>query len=495
MVTTRFTPLLDQTDTDEPLNDHPEPHNPSTHLVFLSFFAALGGFLSGYDTGIISGATLFITTTFALTPLKTSLIVSGVILGAILGSLLSTRLTDTLGRKKAIFLGSIIFILGAFIMALSPTWEVLLFGRIVAGAAIGLSAAVPIYIAELSPPAFRGRLVNITPFCITLGQLVSYLTAYSLSSRGDWRTMLGLAAVPALIQCVGVSAMPESPRYLVQIGRMREAMDVLKRVREGVEEEEIEAEVEAIRRSVGEVKREQLGIKEMWDVKEYRKGLIVAAGLHILQQFSGINTIMYYSATILRLAGFTTKSSAILFSTFIALSNCIGTLSATWIVDSLGRRKLLLWSMVPVFFMLICLSGAFRIAGVGGDIGGDDGDGGDGVGTGTSWIALGSLVVYVFAYAIGLGCVPWLVMSEIFPLEIRGKGAGFAIAANWISNLLISLTFLTVISLLTPSGAFVIYAVCVIAGWAFVHGYVPETKGKALEDTDVDGGGLALSGH
>ena len=267
--------------------DNPSPHKPSFHLLFLSFFAALGGFLAGYDTGIISGATLYITTEFNLSPFKTSLIVSGVILGAILGSLLSSRLTDTMGRKKVIFLGSIIFILGALVMALAPTWEVLLFGRIVAGAAIGLSAAVPVYIAELSPPAFRGRLVNITPFCITLGQLVSYLIAYSFSSRGDWRTMLGLAAVPAFIQCVGVSAMPESPRYLVQIGRVREAVGVLRRVREGLVEEDVAAEIEAIRKSVDEVKKEEVSVRDMWDVKEYRKSLIIAAGLHILQQFSG----------------------------------------------------------------------------------------------------------------------------------------------------------------------------------------------------------------
>lgn len=239
------------------------------------------------SSGIISGATLYIAEDFALTDFETELVVSGVIAGAIAGGLASGSMTDKFGRKYVILGASVVFVLGAFAMALAPGWGTLLMGRLVAGAAVGSGAAVPVYIAELSPPSIRGMLVNFNAFFITLGQFVSYLTAYAFSTTGNWRWMLGLAAVPAIIQFFGMSLMPMSPRYLVQKGRTREAYDVLATVRPSkTSNEEIEAEVEAIKKSLQNV-AEEVSAAEIWKDAEYRRVLIIAVGLQVLQQFSG----------------------------------------------------------------------------------------------------------------------------------------------------------------------------------------------------------------
>ncbi|TPX65926.1 hypothetical protein SpCBS45565_g04830 [Spizellomyces sp. 'palustris'] len=475
---------------------------PSTvRIVLLSSCAALGGFLGGYDTGIISGATLYIQDEFSLSNFETELIVSGVIAGAVAGGLAAGKMTDIWGRKYVIVGASIVFVVGAIIMSVAGGWGLLLVGRLIAGAAVGSGAAVPVYIAELSPPAIRGMLVNFNAFFIALGQLVSYLVAYALSdspddphSSGNWRLMLGLAAVPAVIQCFGMSLMPMSPRYLVQKGRTREAYDVLASVRPSkTTSEELESEVESIKQSLSHVV-DEVPFKEMLVNPEYRAALAIAVGLQVLQQFSGINTIMYYSATILRMAGFPSKSSAILFSTFIALANCFGSLTAMRLIDRTGRRWLLLTTLVGVAAGLIILSTTFHVLSSGA-VEGTVLATGDRVGqvSGVSWIALLSLVLYVFFYAIGLGCVPWIIISEIFPLEIRGKGAGVAIAANWFTNFVISITFLTITHLITPAGTFLIYAGAVIIGWVFVYIRVPETKGRCLED--IGGGSIVFAAH
>ncbi|KAJ3041032.1 hypothetical protein HDV00_009932 [Rhizophlyctis rosea] len=290
-------------DDDTPISHErpgPSPRNPTPsqitpRLLLLSSFAALNGFLAGYDTGIISGATLYVREAFQLSDVQTEFVVSSVTLGAILGSLLSTHLTDTQGRRLTILLASLIFTLGALLMSLAPTYHYLLLGRTIAGTAIGMGSAVPIYIAELSPPNIRGQIVNLTPFLITLGQFVSYLVAWGLSGSGNWRAMFGIAAVPSVVQfLVGVRYLPESPRFLVASGKKREAVGVLRGVRgvgmDGEDDEDVvddvRKEVDAISASIESTEKE-VSFWEMFRVTGYRKCVVIAAGLHVLQQFSG----------------------------------------------------------------------------------------------------------------------------------------------------------------------------------------------------------------
>ncbi|KAI9012855.1 general substrate transporter [Gaertneriomyces semiglobifer] len=456
-------------------------------IVMLSCCAALGGFLSGYDTGIISGATLYIQEDFALLDWQTELVVSGVIGGAILGGLAAGGMTDRFGRKPVIIVASAVFVLGALMMAIAPNWIFLLLGRVVAGAAVGSGSAVPVYIAELAPPHIRGALVNLNAFFIALGQLISYLIAYGLSESGNWRLMLGLAALPAALQFGAMFFMPASPRYLVQIGKPREAYHVLRKVRSGkATRHELEQEVESIKQSLQNVV-ENVPWFDMWRKADYRKPLIIAVGLQVLQQFSGINTIMYYSATILRKAHFPSKSSAILFSSFIALANVFGSCTAMSLIDRSGRRKLLLITMVGVVLGLSVLSASFQAL----EATTEKEEGDTSIGF-ASWSALCSLVSYVYCYAVGLGCVPWLLLSELFPLEIRGKGAGLSIAANWTTNFIISITFLSLTSSVGPASVFAFFAGVVCVGWIMVYAFVPETKGQRLEDI---GGAPVFVGH
>lgn len=234
-------------------------------------------------------------------------------------------------------------------------------------------------------------------------------------------------------------------------------------------------------------------MKQIFTTPAYRKMLIVAAGLQILQQLSGINTIMYYSATILQMAGFGSSATAILFSSFIGFANVVGTTIAMQLIDRSGRRPLLLVTIVGVFLSLIVLSTSFRILekgelskaanvteSVAGIVAGAGGEIHNKIAP-MSWVSLGSLIIYILFYATGLGCVPWTVLSEIFPLEVRGKGAGIAIAGNWSSNFIISMTFLTLTKVFSKSSTFLLYAVFVFFGWFFVYFKVPETKGKSLE--------------
>ncbi|TPX65181.1 hypothetical protein SpCBS45565_g05334 [Spizellomyces sp. 'palustris'] len=456
---------------------------PSPYVVALCSCAALGGFLSGYDAGIISGATLFISDAFQLTHFEIEIIVSGVIAGAVIGALFAGVLTDKWGRKPVILAAAVVFVMGAAMMGLAQSFGMLLLGRLVAGVGVGLSGGVvPVYVSEIAPADIRGALVSLNVFFITLGQLVSYLTAYSLSrpptNENNWRWMFGLAALPAIVQMAGIGYLPESPRYLVQTGHSKEALDVLMLVRRSsCTREELEDEVDAIQQSLNRAV-DTVKWQDLLFVDGYRRVMIVAIGLQVLQQLSGINTIMYYSATILTMAGFPTKESAILFSSFIALANCLATVLSMQLIDRTGRRPLLLRTLIGAIAGLVILSVSFRTPS------GNDEEhlrNADGAVSWGSWISLGSLVFYVAFYATGLGCVPWTIMSEILPQQIRGKGSGIAIASNWLCNFIVSMTFLSLTNLISPGGTFMLYALIVCAGWIFVYLRVPETKGRSLE--------------
>jgi sugar porter (SP) family MFS transporter len=365
--------------------------------------AALGGLLFGYDIGIISGALLFIEKVFPLTPFLTGVVVSSILLGAVIGAGASGALGDRLGRRKMVLVAALIFAAGAVGMALSPTVGVLIFFRIVAGLAVGAaSALVPTYISEISPTDMRGSLSSVFQLAITLGILLAYLVNFALAGAGAWRWMLGLAAVPAAVLFVGMYLVPETPRWLIKNEFMDEARAVLRRSRG---REDVEGEIGEVQ----QVEREesQTGVRELlspW----VRPMLIVGVGLAMLQQFSGINTIIYYAPTIIKNTGLG-DSASILATVGIGVVNVLFTLVAIWLIDRLGRKKLLLGGLSGMTLGTVLLGLGFALPSLSGIV---------------SWITLGAMLLYIASFAASFGPIVWVMLPEIFPLQARGSGVG-----------------------------------------------------------------------
>lgn len=425
----------------------------------ISVFAALAGLLFGYDTGIISGAILFIKKDFSLTAFQVEMIVSAVLLGALIGSGLSGRLTDLLGRRKVLIFTAITFIIGSLSTALAPSVHWLIIGRIILGVAIGVgSFTAPLYIAEIAPQRIRGMLVSLNQLAITIGIVFSYLVNYYFSVQGRWPWMLGLGVVPAAILLLGTLFLPESPRWMILKGWEHKARTILQRIRGSGN---INKEFEEIQQTV----KIEKGTHRLLLAKWVRPILFISLGLSFFQQVTGINTIIYYAPTILQIAGFKQAGGAILATLGIGIVNVLFTIVALPLIDKWGRRPLLLLGISGMFISLAMMGAAFYFPEF----------------TALRWVAVGSMVIYIASFAMSLGPIMWLIISEIFPLNIRGVGASLAISASWGFNMLVALTFLTLIELLGPSHTFWLYAFLCVLGGLFVYFVVPETKGCSLE--------------
>src|ERR671921_924860 len=324
------------------------------YVYVVASVAALGGLLFGYDTGVISGALLFIGEDFELTPFIEGFIVSSLLLGAMVGAGVSGALSDRLGRRTIILVAAVIFAVGAIGAALSQSVEVLIIFRFVLGLGVGTaSALVPSYISESAPTDIRGSLSSLFQLAITIGILVAYLVNAVFAPVGDWRWPLGLAVVPALVLLVGMYLMPETPRWLVSKGREAEARQVLERTRVG---EEIESEIEEIHR-VEEETREQAGYRELlapW----VRPMLVAGIGLAVFQQFVGINTVIYYAPTIIKSTGLANVAS-VLATVGIGVVNVLMTIVAILLIDRVGRKLLLFVGLAGMVVSLGIIGGAF----------------------------------------------------------------------------------------------------------------------------------------
>jgi len=436
-----------------------------TGFVFAAaVFAALGGLLFGYDTGVISGALIFIRTQFALTTFQQELVVSVVLVGAAIAALSGGRLADSFGRRAMLLVTALIFIAGALICAAAPSLNVLVIGRLIVGLGIGLATStVPIYISEVSPPQTRGWQVSLFQLAITVGILAAYLVDYALSGSGAWRWMLGLAVIPGATLGLGMIRMPESPRWLAEHGESQRAREVLRRIRGS---ENIDSEWREIQETLADT--QERGRFADLLTPAVRPALIIGVGLAIFQQVTGINTVIYYAPVIVQSAGISTASGAILATAGIGLVNVIMTIVAMWLIDHIGRRPLLLTGIAGMILSLAVLGYVFRMPS----------------GGALAWLAVITLMVYVASFAISLGPIFWLLIAEIYPLKVRGIAEGTAAGMNWSFNFLVSLTFLTLIQVLGPSWTFWMYAVLAIASWVFSYYLVPETKGRTLEEIE-----------
>jgi SP family galactose:H+ symporter-like MFS transporter len=425
--------------------------------------SALGGLLFGYDTGVISGAILFIRQDFALSDFSVEIVVSSVLFGALIGAAFGGELADRLGRRKAIILAAAIFALAAVLTASVPSVPWLILGRVLVGIAIGIaSITAPLYISEVAPAEMRGALVSLNQLAITIGIVVSYLVDYLLSDIQGWRYMLGLAAIPAIILGVGMLPLPDTPRWLVKNNKADKARAVLKRIRGKAN---VEDEVEEIQTSL---KKQATGRAELFNPL-VKPALMIGVFLAIFQQATGINTVIYYAPKIFQFAGIVSASSAIFATLTVGIVNVIMTIVAIFLLDRIGRRPLLLIGLVGMIFSLGLLSFTFYLPSLGGLIG---------------KLSVVGLMLYVGSFAIGLGPVFWLLVSEIYPLKVRGLAMGVASEANWGTNLVIALTFLTLIQLIGKSGTFLLYALIGVGACIFVYLLIPETKGRTLEEIE-----------
>jgi sugar porter (SP) family MFS transporter len=453
------------------LNSHAEwPHTPggSGRFVYLAAgCAALGGLLFGYDTGVISGAVIFVKKEFGLSTFPQELVVSMVLAGATIGALSGGRLADRFGRRMTLMGTALIFVAGAILCAAATSLSMLVFGRVVVGLGIGLaSTTVPVYISEVSPPHARGWQVSLFQLAITVGILAAYLVDYVYAEQEAWRWMLGLAVVPGLILGLGMLFMPESPRWLAKYQDQETARSVLARIRGTVL---VDAELCEILGSLAQ--SEEHG---RWaDIlgPAVRPALKVGVGLAVFQQVTGINTVIYYAPTIIQSAGISSASGAILATAGIGGVNVLMTIVAMWLIDRVGRRPLLLTGIAGMTVSLGILGFIFRSPADTGVV---------------AWVAVVTLMAYVAFFAISLGPIFWLLIAEIYPLRIRGIAEGTAASANWISNLVVSMTFLTLVEAMGPARTFWLYGILAIAAWIFSYYLVPETKGRSLEEIEQD---------
>jgi SP family galactose:H+ symporter-like MFS transporter len=426
--------------------------------------SALGGMLFGYDIGVISGAILFIKKDFSLSSGMEEIVVSSVLLGSLVGAVVGGILADRLGRRRLLILTALVFGLSAIGAALAPGTAWLLAARVVAGTAIGIASFVaPLYISEIAPVDIRGKLVSINQVALTSGIVISYVVDYAFAGSQAWRWMFALAVIPAAAFGIGLIFIPNSPRWLVDRGHADQARAVLKRIRRP---EQVDGELSEIQHSVAQ----QQGHWSELLSPLLRPAMIVGIGLAIAQQITGINTVIYYAPTIFRFAGLSSASVAILASVGVGVVNVVSTLVAMQLIDRIGRRPLLLVSLAGMSLSLFVLGLAFSLPQLSGSLG---------------WIAVASLMVYVGSFAVGLGPVFWLILSEIYPLRIRGRAMSVGTVGNWSANLLVALSFLTLTQVLGKPATFWLYGVVSIGAWFFAFFRVPETKGRSLEEIEA----------
>ena len=436
------------------------------YFYLIAAVAALGGLLFGYDTGVISAALLFIRQVMSLSPTMQGVVVAIALAGAAVGAAMAGQISDRIGRRRAILGAGLLFIAGAVIAAVAQNVTVLLIGRFLVGLAIGFASMLaPLYLAEISPARQRGAIVSLNQLCITGGILVSYLVGFALASAaGGWRWMLGLGALPGMILAAGMLFLPESPRWLAGHGRMQDAEAVLRHLRRTAD---VSDELNVLRTDLARQGRQLSRASELL-APRLRLPLIIGVGLAMFQQTTGINTVIYFAPTIFQSAGLSSAATSILATAGVGAVNVIMTIVSIRLIDQLGRRQLLLWSLCGMAVTLFVLSGSFH-AGMSGRL---------------AWVAVLSVAAYVGFFAIGLGPVFWLLIAEIFPLAVRGRAMSLATVANWSFNLIVAATFLDLVAALGSASAFLVYAILSVVAVVFVARLVPETKGRSLEQIE-----------
>jgi len=440
----------------------PKPRVNQGFLARISFIAALGGVLYGYDMGIIAAAVIFVKNSFALSTGMEELVVSIVLVGAMIGAMVGGAVADRIGRRATLVWAAGIFIAGSVLAPLSPNVATLIVARAIIGMGIGFtSVTAPVYVSELAPPQSRGMLIGLYQFALTMGIALADLVGYWLATREAWRLMFGIAVVPSLFFLGVILTVPESPRWLFAHSREKDAESVLLSYTDASGARQFLADI----REGLKTQMEQ-SWRALW-TPAVRGSLFIAVGLTVLQQVTGINTIIYYGPQIFELAGIASHSHSILATLLVAVVNVIATVVGIMLVDRVGRKPLLYVGVGGMTIALFALGFAFSHQ--------------TGLGASLGVIAIGCLVLYIACFAFSLGAIAWILVSEVFPLRVRGRGVAVATLFSGISNFAVSLTFLSLIKAVGSAYTFAIYGVLSIVTLVFVRFVVPETCGRELE--------------
>jgi MFS transporter, SP family, galactose:H+ symporter len=458
-------------------------------VIVIATIASTGGLLFGFDTGVISGALPFLKASWNLTTGQQEWITTAALIGAVSGAISSGRLTDIFGRKMVIIAAAIIFAAGALLTGAASSPGFLAASRIVIGIAIGVSSfTVPLYIAEISPTKSRGAFVSSFQLMITIGIVASYFSDLALSDESNpfsWRWMFYVGVFPAIILLTGMIFLPESPRFLIGKGKEEGGRKVLQMVEEP---DLVEVAIKKIKDDIKKDVENNVNWKEIFK-PWLRPAITIAIFIMFFQQFVGINTVIYYAPTIFIIAGFAGAKAAIAATVSVGILNVLTTILSMFLIDKIGRRKLYFFGLVGMSMSLLALGTFFLFK--------------DSLGESLKFIVVGSVLVYIFFFAISLGPLGWLIISEVFPLRVRGLGMSIGSLSNWFFNAIVTFTFLKLAWLFTtpgmeiinktaegsttdpnPAGAFFVYAIVAILGIIWGIRYIPETKGISLEEIE-----------
>jgi len=436
------------------------PQEGSVRYLYLpAAVAAIGGLLFGFDTAVINGAIVFLKRQFALTDAQTEFGASSLLLGCVFGATLAAFTSDRLGRKKLLLAAAALFTVSSIGTALALNLSEFVLARLLGGLAIGLASTLsPLYIAEISPARIRGLMVSVNQLAIVTGILLSYSVNYGLTGAGpsNWRWMFASAAVPSVFFLLALLSVPESPRWLVQNGRETEAEQFLSRINGS---DAAHSEIRAIRAAVAEESGNVLD-------PAFRKPLVVAVLIGLFSQFTGINTIIYYGSLVfLEHVPKQTASTALFANVMIGAINFAATILGMYLIDRAGRKPLMTSAFAGMAVSLVGVAAAIRLQA-------------------PAIVVLLFVLIYVACFAVGIGTGTWVLMSEICPTRVRGSAMAIATVFLWCGTLVVTLTFLSLVRVLTAPGAFLLYAVVCVAAFLFVRFAVPETKGRSLEEIE-----------
>jgi len=443
------------------------------YLVRLTVISTLGGLLFGYDTGVISGALLYMRDDLQLSSLEEGFVVSSLLFGAAFGALGGGKLADALGRRGSLLVCAVLFFIGAVGTSIAPSVEIMVAARIVLGLAVGAaSVTVPLFLAEMAPPHGRGRMVTINELMIVTGQFLAFvintIIDQTLGGADVWRWMLAVAAVPAVLLFFGMMILPDSPRWYAVRGRFDDTRRVLELSRTPAEAaEEYNMIVEHAKRDVAEDKGAALR-----DLRAYpwmRRILWIGIGLAVIQQATGVNTIVYFAPTILESTGLG-ASASIASSIALGLTAIIGCITGIYLLGKYNRRPLLIFGFASVAASHVALALAFLLP----------------QSTVVSYIILAAMVLFMFFVQTFAGPLVWLMLSEIFPMTIRGFAMGVAVFLLWTVNTIISFAFPLLAASAGPTVTFGLFVLINIASTIFVYKRVPETRGRTLEELEDD---------
>jgi len=441
-------------------NSNAELRGGSTRSVYLpAMVAAIGGLLFGFDTAVINGAIVFIKQQFALRESQTEIAASSLLLGCVIGASIAAFTSDRFGRKRVLLAAAALFTLSSIGSALPRDLMEFAVARLIGGVAIGIASTLsPLYIAEISPAKKRGLLVSLNQLAIVTGILLSYSVNYLLTGAGptNWRWMFASASLPSIAFFLTLLFIPESPRWLMQKGREQEAELFLTQI---VGPQAAPTEIAAIRSAIAEESGDLLD-------PTFRKALIVAILIALFSQFTGINTIIYYGSIVfLEHVPHQTASTALWANVIIGAINFVATIAGMQLIDRTGRKSILMSAFAGMALSLAAVSASIRFQASG-------------------FIVLIFVLTYVACFAVGVGTGTWVLMAEICPTKVRGRAMSVATVFLWCGTLLVTLTFLSLVTAFTAPGVFMLYALVSIAAFLFVWRRVPETKGRTLEEIE-----------